>query len=399
MAEVGDDTGAQDLMGLAPLLRAWRSEAGFKRGLGRALTQVEVAARADVSERWYRKLESGAPVGPEPTRLASVAAALGLDQSQTATLFLYRSGQLPVMARGADEDPTIRTLEVLLDRLMPTPAWISDNAWNIITCNKAAAEWLPFLTRPGANIIRWFLLDEEARQQTANWESHAIGFLGLVRYAYAQHRDDERIGSLLNEILQDKQCAALWRDSTTVTASRNGAIMRLLLPIHHFEPVDVLAHFLHPANKPTCRIAVLTRIAEGAGGDSATVAVAAGGYSSVEEMNRAETGLRALPGLSLAAGEGNSLYLRPDGMVVWATEGGRERWSVSVLSPYATLVRLPEAAAHPAAGADYGLVVRASLPRDPDAALVALESLRHNLAHRMARLADVEGKLMKEPPG
>jgi hypothetical protein len=50
---------AEELPGLAGLLRGWRARVGRRLDLGKALPQVEVATRVGMSERWYRDLECG----------------------------------------------------------------------------------------------------------------------------------------------------------------------------------------------------------------------------------------------------------------------------------------------------------------------------------------------------
>jgi transcriptional regulator with XRE-family HTH domain len=261
-----DDATVGELGGLRPLLRAWRAEAGRALGLGHPLGQRELAEAADVSERWYRKLEAGERVRPDPARLDRIAAALELDHARTATLFLYASGQMPVISQG--QKHTVRNLSLLLEQLMPAPAWISNSMWDIVECNAAAADWFPWMRKRGGNMVRWFLLHREARAYTVGWQEQAADFLGLLRYAYALHSESPQYRALLGEVLSDRDCLALWKAHPHVTASRSGTKFVLALPHHDFQRVEVLAHFLHSADDPTHRISVLTQISGPASDDA-----------------------------------------------------------------------------------------------------------------------------------
>jgi transcriptional regulator with XRE-family HTH domain len=253
------DNAVLELGGLGPLLRTWRAEAGQALGLGRPLTQQELAKGVDVSVRWYRMLEAGEPVRPTRDQLDRISKELGLDHARTATLVLYTSGQMPVISQGLPH--TVQSLSFLLDQLMPAPAWISDSFWNVLQCNESAAGWFPWMREPGNNnLVRWFLLSIEARTHTLDWSLHAADFLGLLRFAYALHSDVAEYQELLADVLADPDCLALWEAQQHVTASRSGTKFAFTLPVHDHQRVDVLAHFLHPADDPTHRIAVLTQV-------------------------------------------------------------------------------------------------------------------------------------------
>ncbi|GAA3030225.1 hypothetical protein GCM10020000_03590 [Streptomyces olivoverticillatus] len=143
-----------DAVGLAALLRAWRARVGRRMGLGKPLPQVEVAAGIGMSERWYRDLERGAMPRLDARTLAALADALRLCPDERATLFLYAAGGEPFPAVSPDS-VDLTPLRRLL-RLQPTqPAYLTDNAWNVLAHNEVMAEWFPWVRIPGANLVRW----------------------------------------------------------------------------------------------------------------------------------------------------------------------------------------------------------------------------------------------------
>jgi transcriptional regulator with XRE-family HTH domain len=380
-----------ELMGLPPLLRAWRSEAGRHRGLGRPLTQRELVDEADVSERWYRKLESGKPVHPDPVRLGRVATTLQLDRSQTATLHLYAARHLPALSPDLGDAATSQTLGELLEDLLPFPAWISTATWDILGYNASAAAWFPWMHEPGANLVRWFCLSPEARTQILDWPEQTAGFLGLLRYARAQHPEDPHITALISEVLSDPDCHRIWTDRPQVTASRSGIRFSLMLPHHNFERVDVHAYILHPADNPTHRLAFITRIPDPEDApdlDRPALATPTGATA------HAGHGAISLPVLSAHAGDHTRLALSPTSRTVtWASRRSDGRWAVADLTAYTTLIRLADSVTDPAARAEYTQVARAALPENDADAITRIDALQNQLLHRMHILTDIRNGL------
>ncbi|WP_165989814.1 helix-turn-helix transcriptional regulator [Streptomyces sp. YIM 98790] len=198
----GNGSSVEGLMGLPPLMRAWRAAAGQRMGLGKPLPQKQLADRVDVSVRWIRNLESGLPVRPTPEVLERLADVLGLDRSQRATLYLYTSRIMPLVTEV--EDPAARALRILLDTLMPHPATITSSTWDILGYNAAAADWFPWVQESDANVMRWFLLDSEARDQLSDWHRHASDMIGMLRVSHAQNPDDPEFAALLEEVTESR---------------------------------------------------------------------------------------------------------------------------------------------------------------------------------------------------
>ncbi|GAA2280725.1 MULTISPECIES: helix-turn-helix transcriptional regulator [Kitasatospora] len=249
---------APEQPGLAGLLRAWRARAGQRSGRGRPLAQVEVAAGAGMSERWYRDLERGAIPRLDARTLGALADALRLCPDERATVFLYAAGGEPfppvTPERGAGE---LAPLRRLLAQHEPEPAFLTDHVWNVLDHNAAAAHWFPWISEPRANVARWGLTDARAREQMADWPRHGRAFLAMLRFAMAQYPREERLRALLDEALADPECRRIWDAGPVVIAHRDGHDVRLRLPQVAPEPVEVVARVLLPTGWPGLRLTLL----------------------------------------------------------------------------------------------------------------------------------------------
>lgn len=241
---------------LAGLLRAWRARAGRRLGLGKPVSQVEVATRAGMSERWYRDLERGSIPRLDARTLGALADALLLCPDERATVFLYAAGGEPFPPMTPERDgPELAPIRRLLDQ--DSPAFVTDHAWNILAHNEALAEWFPRAADSGANVIRWGLTDPQAREQLADWPRHGRAFLAMLRFAMAQYPGVAELRELLGQALADPACRRIWDDGPVIMANRDGHRFRLRLPAAAAGPVDVVARVLLPAGLPGLRFTLL----------------------------------------------------------------------------------------------------------------------------------------------
>jgi transcriptional regulator with XRE-family HTH domain len=247
---------AEELMGLAGLLRAWRIAAGAQLGLGKALSQAEVAVGAGMSERWYRELERGATPRLGRGTIERLAEALLLGEEERLTLYYYTLGSAPLAKSSPlGDSPGHTALQMLLQQQMPRPAYLSDAAWNIVGYNQAMADWFPWVREPGANLIRWALLAEEARTQLVGWDGHSRVYLAMIRQALARLPKDLALNALLQEVRQDPVIESYWQEGPMVVSHRDGHRFRLDIPRFDSE-IDIVCQVLVPASYPDLRFVV-----------------------------------------------------------------------------------------------------------------------------------------------
>ncbi|MER8219069.1 helix-turn-helix domain-containing protein [Streptomyces sp. NPDC094143] len=115
-------------MGFGALLRRWRKAAG--------VTQYRTARALGMSERTYRKIERGAtPPRLSRTQCEALSELLRLDRDERHALLLYNVGSMLVPPSGSSQPELQQALRLLIDRQMPSPAYLCDQHWNILAFN------------------------------------------------------------------------------------------------------------------------------------------------------------------------------------------------------------------------------------------------------------------------
>ncbi|GGY10026.1 helix-turn-helix transcriptional regulator [Streptomyces hiroshimensis] len=259
---------------ISRLLRAWRARVDARtvpelRGVfprpGRRLSQAHVARLTGVSEGWYRALEAGRRQDFSENFLLRVARALRLSEAETLTLFLAVCGRRPpggISGEPGDAGDLPHGVRVLLEQQVSYPAYLSDVAWNIVAANSLMAEWFPWVRRPGANLMRWALLDPEAREQMLDWEDAcARTYLAMLRVAANSNPADAGLRTLVRDILDaDADCRRIWAEEHDVVEHRDGDVFRLRLPFHGGHEVRVTTHVLLPIQRPDLRFVFITPV-------------------------------------------------------------------------------------------------------------------------------------------
>ncbi|MER5494255.1 helix-turn-helix transcriptional regulator [Streptomyces sp. NPDC002490] len=246
------------LLGHPGLLRAWRAVTGEKLGLGRPLSQTEVAEAIGRSRGWYQNLERGARPKMEREVLDSLAKTLrlGPDEYQALVLALM-DGALTTIPTSLGNPTVRRDLQQLLDHQLPAPAYLTDQVWNVIGHNTAMAALWPWVREPRANLIRWAMLSPEARVQYVDWDHHATEYVKLLRFASTRYPHDPDLLKLITEVKSDPRCGKLWdTDVAAVSKSRDGHLFQMSLP--SLGNIEVISHVLFPASLPGSRATVIT---------------------------------------------------------------------------------------------------------------------------------------------
>ncbi|OXY93478.1 transcriptional regulator [Streptomyces diastatochromogenes] len=403
---------AGQYMGFGALLRRWRKAAG--------VTQARTAKALGMSERTYRKIERGAtPPRLSRTQCESLVTLLGLDRDERHALLLYNIGSTLVPPSGAGQPELQQALRLLIDRQMPSPAYLCDQHWNILAFNTAMAEWWPWVMEPGANLIRWALTASEARFQYQDWDQHASAYVKILKFAQAIRPNDVELRQLIDEVKKDPDVRHVWETEHDMGESRDGHVFRMNIPTLDWETIEVVSHVLYPASMPDCRFVVITWVEgnedderDALGGmrnawaattanqndvataqrhahnraaeDAATrwrreaAALASRTVVATSEQAAAQAGAKGvpLPAISQILGADTQLTLSPDKrIVVWAVEEAIGCWSVTHVSPATVIARVPRATLADARLVEMRQLVRAALPADPSAAAVRIGQL------------------------
>ncbi|MEU6245696.1 helix-turn-helix transcriptional regulator [Streptomyces sp. NPDC047024] len=418
-------------MGFGALLRRWRKAAG--------VTQARTARALGMGERTYRKIERGAtPPRLTCTQCESLARLLNLDRDERHALLLYNIGTNVVSKSGQSE--VQQALRLLIDRQLPSPAYVCDRHWNILAFNSAMAEWWPWVMEPGANLIRWALTASEARVQYQDWDKHASAYVKMLKFALATKPNDAELRGLIEDIQKDPDARHIWETVHDMGETRDGHVFRMNVPALDWETVEVVSHVLYPASMPEARFVVITWV-EGAeddeldalgGARNAWAATAASqddvAIAQRHAQNRAdeaaatrwrrETALASrtvvdtpeeaaaqagtnripLPALSSVLGPEVQLTLSLDRrIVVWAAEEATRCWAVTHVSPATVIARIPKGASEGPCLAEIHHLVRAALPADPTAATTRIQQLLDERDREQRVLRDVLDAVQASP--
>lgn len=424
---------AGQYMGFGGLLRGWRKAA--------RVNQPRAARALGISERTYRKIEHGAtPPRLTPGQCESLADALGLDTEQRHVLMLHNIGSNLIPPRGAAQPQLQRALRLLIDRQMPSPAYLCDQHWNILGFNSAMAEWWPWVMEPGANLIRWALTSAEARTQYQDWDLHAHAYVKMLKFAQAIRPDDTDLRELIEQIKKDPDARHVWNTERDMGETRDGHTFRMNVPALDWDTVEVVSHVLYPASMPEARFVVITWVEggeeewdalgdvrnawAGASADAADVeaaqrhtqdrvaedaatrwrrevaALASRGVVNTADEAALLAGDHAVPMPAVSRLMGPDAHLTLDTArrtVIWAVEEAAGLWSVTRVSPATVIARVPRDAITDECLSELHRLVRVALPTDEGAAMSRITQLLHDRATEQRVLREVQAMIASGP--
>jgi transcriptional regulator with XRE-family HTH domain len=202
------------------LLRAWRQR--------RRLSQLDLAAEAEVSQRHLSFLESGRSA-PSRDMVLRLAEHLAIPLRERNAL-LVAAGFAPIYRERALDDPGLaaarRAVELILQGHEPHPALAIDRHWTLVFANRALTPLLSGidqgLLRPPVNVLRLSMHPDGLAPRIDNfreWRAHVLARL-------AQQIDntaDPVLIALLDEL---KSYPAPWsaRPHAPGAADRQGGI-------------------------------------------------------------------------------------------------------------------------------------------------------------------------------
>jgi transcriptional regulator with XRE-family HTH domain len=194
MRQLRDNAGA---MTAGNLVRVWRER--------RRLSQLALAAEADISQRHLSFIESGRAT-PSRNMVLRLAEHLEVPLRDRNALLLS-AGYAPLYPERRLDDPALAAARAAVERVLaahePYPALAIDRRWNVAAANPAAVRLLapidPELAKPPVNVIRASLHPRGLATRIVNlgaWRAHLLERLrrqaGLTR--------DPEIAALLAEV-------------------------------------------------------------------------------------------------------------------------------------------------------------------------------------------------------
>ena len=194
------------------------------------LRREEVAQLAGLSADYYTRLEQGRHRSPSQSVLTGLATALQLDATATEHLFALAraaSGGSPQAVAAPAVQRVRPSLHQLLDQL-DLPAFVRGRRTDVLAMNPLARFVLhDFMVEPvrERNLLRWALLDPEARTRYLDWEPIVRSMVGTLRLDAGRHPDDPLLTELVGDLaVRSPEFRVWWAEQQVVerTAGRKG---------------------------------------------------------------------------------------------------------------------------------------------------------------------------------
>lgn len=165
---------------------------GGRRRRTPGLRREELAQIADVSLSWYIKLEQGQDIQVSTQVLESLSRALQLTTDEKMHLFALARQELPLLLNPPSQSANA-DLKPVLDSLLPNPAFIANERWDVIARNRATAQvFTPLmeLTPQDRNLVWLIFTHPEQRKLFVHWEAMAQRMLALFRMSEGLYHED-----------------------------------------------------------------------------------------------------------------------------------------------------------------------------------------------------------------
>lgn len=182
-----------------PQLRDWRRSRG--------MSQLDLAADADVSQRHISFLETGRS---RPSREMVIHLGHALDvPPREQNLLLLAAGHSPAFTETPldDLEGVSDVLDFMLEAHEPSMAIVIDRRWNLVRANRPATALTSILfpepprwANPTLNVMRLNFHPDGLRQHMVDWEATAATLLRRLERDAASHPHDRDLRDLLTEI-------------------------------------------------------------------------------------------------------------------------------------------------------------------------------------------------------
>lgn len=177
------------------------------------LRREELAQLAGIGLTWYMKLEQGQDIQVSAQVLESLSRTLQLNADERAYLFALAREQLPLPVQTSLPQISAE-LQNVLDALLPSPAFVTNERLDIIGWNRTATRiFADYAALPGweRNLV-WLIFTNPAQRKVyGQWEEAAQRILGLFRASGGQHAGEDWFIERRDRLMQaSAQFRAWW---------------------------------------------------------------------------------------------------------------------------------------------------------------------------------------------
>lgn len=148
------------------------------------LRREEVSHLSGVSVTWYTWLEQGRDINVSRQVLTALARALLLDAAETAHLAALAGHGTDMSETHSEVEQTPRSLQRLLQAIMPNPAYVISSLWDVLAWNDAYAALFTDITeipRERRNLLWMVFTNRSVRELLVDWELEARRLMAQFR--------------------------------------------------------------------------------------------------------------------------------------------------------------------------------------------------------------------------
>ncbi|MGW8767876.1 MmyB family transcriptional regulator [Streptomyces sp. NPDC055815] len=193
-----------------------RSAGPGRRAAG--LSQEQMDELLNRTRGTYNRFENGQLVNPGSDFLAAVAKTLGMNEQEWTFLWrLTRKESPPRVLHCTAGTSLAGVWQRAVDQVRGALAFLSDAEWNVVAHNAEFGRFFPRGEAP-ANIMRWLLLEPEARTEVlTHWESQwAPAMMPHLKHSTELRPDNPALARLERDVLDDPVAGPLYRAAASV---------------------------------------------------------------------------------------------------------------------------------------------------------------------------------------
>ena len=172
-------------------MKQWRRQRG--------LSQLDLAVRANVSQRHVSFIETGRS-RPREDVVHKVAEALEVPL-RDRNILLEAAGLAPsypeVLMSDGPAEPFRNAVRILLESHEPYPAYVINRWWDLVEANPAGRRFFDLTGDGSTNLVDTFLKPGPARETIVNFSAVGWMFLRRMRREVAESGPDKRLQELL----------------------------------------------------------------------------------------------------------------------------------------------------------------------------------------------------------